>query len=192
MRGLQLAKNAGLKLEKCESIVDEKVNCTLSLQEIESTLKKYLQSSALVIVWQIQNIVWGKYENDQIKLNTEAEVNPNHWLECRIFNQNEEIHLKRKGNSLRGRYIRDDELGQGTFYVDSFSRLWGEEIGNSDGYIHLLDSERKLYMEVPCAEIGYKWYGLLTRNYIDSDSDTGLSGYIDYRFVAIEPAKDGE
>lgn len=115
MRSLQLAKNAGLKLEKFESIVDEKVNCTLSLQEIESTLKKYLQSPALVIVWQIQNIVWEKYENDQIKLNTEAEVNINHWLECRIFNQNEEIHLKRKGNSLRGRYIRDDELGQGTF-----------------------------------------------------------------------------
>ena len=37
----------------------------------------------------------------------------------------------------------------------------------------------------------FKWYGLLTRNYISSDKRTGFSGFSDYRFVAIEPAEEG-
>ena len=190
MRGLQLAKFVGLQLKECNSI-KEKINCNCLIQDIEDIFKDKLQSPSVIIVWQIQNIICGKYENGQMTFSNENEVNPTHWLECRIFNQNEEIHLKRRGDRLRGRYICD-EIGQGTFYTDSFSRLWGEESGNTDGYIHLLDRERKLYMEVPCDEVGAKWYGLLTRNYIDSDVETGLSGYVDYRFIAIEPAKDGE
>ena len=193
MRGLQLSEKVGLQLKECDSTV-EKVYCDNSLQELDSLFNK-LQSPAIIVIWQVQNIIWGKVEAGKINLHGEAEINVDHWLECRAFNQNEEIHLKRKGDKFCGRYVRD-ELGQGTFYVDSFAKLWGDEVNQSeenfDGYVRLLDKQRKLYMEVPCDEVGAGWYGLLTRNYIASDEKTGLSGYVDYRFVAIEPAKGGE
>ena len=107
-----------------------------------------------------------------------------------MFNDTEELHLKRIENKFIGRYVADIE-GKGNFYTDSFSRFWGENSGEVEGYIKLLDRQRKLYMEIPCTENNSKWYGLLTRNYIESDKLTGLSGYSDYRFVAIEPAEEG-
>ena len=47
-------------------------------------------------------------------------------------------------------------------------------------------------MMIPSDDKGKKFYGLTTRNYIDSDKATGLSGYVDYRFVALESAQDGD
>ena len=88
--------------------------------------------------------------------------------------------------------VISDAEGEGDFYVDSFARLWGENSAEADGWITLRDAPRKLSMEIPCDDGGKKFYGLTTRNYIDSDAATGLSGYVDYRFVAIESAWDGD
>ncbi len=102
---------------------------------------------------------------------TDLTPNFDEWLECRIFNRGAELHLKRDGNIFNGRLISDAE---------------------GDGWITLRDAPRKLSMEIPCDDGGKKFYGLTTRNYIDSDAATGLSGYVDYRFVAIESAWDGD
>jgi CRISPR-associated protein (TIGR03984 family) len=188
MNGLNLAKKIGLQICECQSNFLP-VTCEISLNDVEKTLNdKFKNSRAVFVAWQIQNIVWGKFENG--KIFSIAEITPQYWLECRIFNETEELHLKRIKNKLCGRYVEDTK-GTGNFYVDSFSRFWGENFGTSDGFIKLLDRQRKLFMEVPCAEKNSNWYGLLTRNYISSDEKTGLSGYTDYRFVAIEPAKEG-
>lgn len=188
MNGLNLAMESGLKICKC-AIVSDTVTCEISLNDVEKLIEdKFKKSNAIFVAWQIQNIIWGKY--DDKKLSSTAEITPQYWQECRIFNAAEEIHLKRVENKLRGRYIQDSE-GAGNFYADSFSRFWGEKSGAADGFIKLLDRQRKIYMEIPCAETDAKWYGLLTRNYISSEEKTGLSGYTDYRFVAIESAKAG-
>ena len=99
------------------------------------------------MAWQIQNIIWGKFDGE--KLSARSEVTPQFWLECRIFNETEEIHLKRIENKLRGRYVTETE-GAGNFYADSFSRFWGENSGAANGFIKLLDRQRKLFMEIPC------------------------------------------
>ena len=190
MRGLEIAKTIGLQLKQCKRN-SQKLNCGCSLQSVGELIKSTMQTAnGLIIIWQIHKITWGKLNNGQ--LSALEELQPENWLEFRIFNEDEEIHMKRAGNIFRGRYVRD-EVGQDDYYVDSFARFWGDEEENSadDGYIHLLDEQRKLYMEIPCDEAGFTWYGLLTRNYIESDETTGLSGYVDYRFVAIEPAKEG-
>ena len=188
MNGLNLAKNVGLKICECKKIFVP-VNCEISLNDVENFIRqKFKNQRAVFVAWQIQNIIWGKVEGG--KLFSNAEITPQFWLECRIFNAAEELHLKRIENKLRGRYVQDTE-GAGDFYVDSFSRFWGENSGATDGYIKLLDRQRKLFMEIPCENKNSKWYGLLTRNYISSDKTTGLSGYTDYRFVAIEPAEEG-
>ena len=98
--------------------------------------------------------------------------------------------MKRAGDKFIGRYVRD-ELGTGNFYVDSFARLFGENVSSENGWIKLEDELRKISMTIP-VDGDEKFYGLLTRNYIGSDAATGLSGYDDYRFVAIENAWDGD
>ena len=189
MNGLDLAKETELKICPCE-IVSENVTCEISLSGIENLIKENFKNQhANFVAWQIQNIIWGKYDSGEFV--TLADITPQFWLECRIFNENEELHLKRVENKFSGRYVTETE-GTDNFYADSFSRFWGENSGAADGFIKLLDKQRKLYMEIPCENNNSKWYGLLTRNYISSDEKTGLSGYTDYRFVSIESAEEGD
>lgn len=187
MSGLSLAREVGLKLRTGKSICEPVEKCAPA--DAEKILReKFGDASAIFVAWQIQNIVWGKFDGG--KISSRSELTPEYWLEFRAFNADAEIHLKRIGKNLCGRYICDG-VGTENFYVDSFARLWGENSGAEDGYVKLLDRQRKLYMEIPCAEKNSGWYGLLTRNYIGSDEKTGLSGYVDYRFVSVEPAKVG-
>lgn len=186
MSGLSLARKVGLTLRTGKSI-SEPIEC--APVDAEKILReKFGNASGIFVAWQIQNIVWGKFDGG--KISSRSELTPEYLLECRAFNADAEIHLKRVGKTLRGRFIQDG-TGADNFYVDSFARLWGENSGAAEGYIKLLDRQRKLYMEIPCAETNSSWYGLLTRNYIGGDVKTGLSGYVDYRFVSIEPAKVG-
>lgn len=186
MTGLELAKN-NLRLRACKKI-SAQIEC--SPQELEKILQEKI-SPAIFVAWQIQSIVWGKFDGEKLLLKENLAPNFDDWLECRIFNRYEEIHLKRNGEIFSGRYISDAE-GNEDFYVDSFARLWGENSSEADGWIKLEDKPRKLSMEIPCDDGGKKFYGLTTRNYIDSDAATGLSGYVDYRFVALESAWDGD
>ena len=156
MNGLDLAKN-NLQLRECKKI-SAQINC--STQELEKILREKI-SGGIFIAWQIQNVIRGKFDGKKLLLEENLPPNFDDWLECRIFNEREEIHLKRSGNIFSGRYVRDED-GTGNFYVDSFAQLLDEN------------------------------FGLTTRNYIDSDAATGLSGYVDYRFVAIDSVKDGD
>ena len=211
MSGLDLARQVGLRLGEGKKFF-ELIDCPTT--EIEKILREKI-SEGIFVAWQVQSVTWGKFDGERLLLKDDAAPDldqrscddPDHvvkeaapdlddWLECRIFNRQEEIHLKRAGNNFVGRFVRD-EAGTGTFYVDSFSRLWGERTAATGDWITLTDAPRKISMTLPCAVVDKKSYGLLTRNYIGSDAArqdaTGLSGYVDYRFVAIEPADwDGD
>ena len=188
MSGLDLAKQTELKICPCK-IISENLSCEISLNDVKKILQdKFQKKDAIFVAWQIQNIIWGKYDGE--KLLSPSEITAQYWQECRIFNETEELHLKRIENEMRGRYVTEID-GTGNFYADSFARFWGENSGNENGFIKLLDKQRKLFMAVPCENKNSKWYGLKTRNYISSDEETGLSDYSDYRFVAIEPAEEG-
>ena len=188
MNGLDLAKFLGLK--SCAGKVHSEPVEFSSTEALEKFLREKL-FFGIFVAWQVQSIVWGKFDGEKLLLKDNQSLNVDDWLECRIFNRQEELHLKRTGENFSGRYICDI-AGEEKFYVDSFARLWGERKNSSDGWIKLCDEERKLSMTIPCDDGGRKFYGLLTRNYIGSDEDTGLSGYVDYRFVAIESAWDGD
>lgn len=185
MSGLDLAKRVGLKLGECKS--DSK-QVEWSVWKLEEKLRGKI-SDGIFVAWQIQSIIWGKFDGEKFASTEPFDVDD--WLECRIFNTDEEIHLKRSGEKFVGRYVQDAE-GTGNFYVDSFARFWGEDISTKDGLIKLEDAPRKISMTIPCNDGGKKRYGLTTRNYIGSDDATGLSGYVDYRFVVIESAWDGD
>ena len=158
-------------------------------ETLEQKVQNLIHSNSIVVVWQIHNIVWGRYQNNKLEL-FDGAINTDFYQEIRVFNEIEELHLIKTDNEFNGRYIKDG-IGQEVRYVDSFSRFWGEKYIINDGFIELRDIGRKISLKIPFDEkfSDTKYLGLTTRNYIGSDENTGLSGYIDYRFLSISSAE---
>ena len=165
----------------------------VSLARKEAALCEKLETlgmkEANVVVWQVQGIAWGRWQNGSLKLAGDAAKKCSLWLEFRVFNEEEELHLKKSGDLWLGRW-RKDGVGEATEYVDSISRFWGERVEAADapeGYMKLEDAARKLKQILPQAEERAKYYGLVTRSYIGYEA-TGQAGYADYRYVRIAAA----
>ena len=165
----------------------------VSLARKEAALCEKLETlgmkEANVVVWQVHGITWGRWQNGSLKLAGDAAKKCSLWLELRVFNEEEELHLKKSGDMWLGRW-RKDGAGEATEYVDSISRFWGEMVAAADaleGYMKLEDAARKLKEILPQAEEHAKYYGLVTRSYIGYEA-TGQAGYADYRYVRIAAA----
>lgn len=165
----------------------------VSLARKEPALCEKLETlgmkEANVVVWQVHGITWGRWQNGSFKLAGDAAKKCSLWLELRVFNEEEELHLKKSGDMWLGRW-RKDGAGEATEYVDSISRFWGERVEAADapeGYMKLEDAARKLKQILPQAEEHAKYYGLVTRSYIGYEA-TGQAGYADYRYVRIAAA----
>ena len=165
----------------------------VSLERKEAALCEKLEvlgmKEANVVVWQVHGITWGRWQNGSLKLAGDAAKKCSLWLELRVFNEEEELHLKKSGDLWLGRW-RKDGAGEATEYVDSISRFWGEMVEAADlpeGYMKLEDAARKLKQILPQAEEHAKYYGLVTRSYIGYEA-TGQAGYADYRYVRIAAA----
>ena len=165
----------------------------VSLARKEAALCEKLEvlgmKEANVVVWQVHGITWGRWQNGSFKLAGDAAKKCSLWLELRVFNEEEELHLKKSGDMWLGRW-RKDGAGEATEYVDSISRFWGEMVEAADlpeGYMKLEDAARKLKQILPQAEEHAKYYGLVTRSYIGYEA-TGQAGYADYRYVRIAAA----
>ena len=165
----------------------------VSLARKEAALCEKLETlgmkEANVVVWQVHGITWGRWQNGSLKLAGDVAKNCSLWLELRVFNEEEELHLKKSGDLWLGRW-RKDGAGEATEYVDSISRFWGERVEAADapeGYMKLEDAARKLKQILPQAEERAKYYGLVTRSYIGYEA-TGQAGYADYRYVRIAAA----
>ena len=170
------SERLAVSLARKEAALCEKIE-TLGMKE------------ANVVVWQVHGIVWGCWQNGSLKLAGDAAKKCSLWLELRVFNEEEELHLKKSGDLWLGRW-RKDGAGEATEYVDSISRFWGEMVEAADlpeGYMKLEDAARKLKQILPQAEEHAKYYGLVTRSYIGYEA-TGQAGYADYRYVRIAAA----
>ena len=122
MNGLSLARKIGLELRAGKNIC-EPVEC--APVDAEKVLReKFGDASAIFVAWQIQNIVWGKFDGG--KISSRSELTPEYWLECRFFNADAELHLKRVGKNLRGRYICDGMALR--IFTSTVSRGSGEKI----------------------------------------------------------------
>ena len=170
------SERLAVSLARKEAALCEKIE-TLGMKE------------ANVVVWQVHGITWGRWQNGSLKLAGDAAKKCSLWLELRVFNEEEELHLKKSGDLWLGRW-RKDGAGEATEYVDSISRFWGERVEAADapeGYMKLEDAARKLKQILPQAEEHAKYYGLVTRSYIGYEA-TGQAGYADYRYVRIAAA----
>ena len=145
---------------------------------------------ASVVLWQVHGITWGRWLDGALHLAGETAKKPALWLELRVFNEEEELHLKKSGDSWRGRWRRDG-AGETTEYIDSIARFWGKRVESAadvpEGYMKLEDTARKLTQTLPKVEESATYYGLVTRSYIGYEA-TGQAGYVDYRYVRIAAA----
>ena len=156
-------------------------------------LREIGMKDATLVLWQVQGVAWGRWQGGGLRLAGDEEKRCALWRELRIFNDEEELHLKKIGARWRGR-LRRDGTGKATEYVDSIARFWGErgeaakESENvPDGYMKLVDTARKLTLLLPQVEPQAKYYGLVTRSYIGYEA-TGQAGYTDCRYVRIASA----
>lgn len=83
MSGLDLAKQTELKIYPCK-IVSENVSIEISMIEIEKLVRqKFKNNRTIFVAWQIQNIIWGKF--DGAKFFSPSEITAQYWLEFRIL-----------------------------------------------------------------------------------------------------------
>ena len=119
------------------------------------------------------------------KLYYDEEWNINLCHEVRIFDENKELHLMKDGKMLVGRLVVDG-MGENVSYVDSIAPMWGYATESEKGFTRLQDEPRKLELTVPANIVKEKRCGLVTRNYVVSDDESGLSGYGDYRYLGLQ------
>lgn len=167
-----------------------------SWQELLTVLAEALPEGGLVTAWLPQQVLWGRYNGKGFAFPQGSSLTE-HVLELRVFSSEAEVYARNRGdNTYLVRICHDYPAGAAAGlpepdkavaieYVDSLSRLWGENTGFADGYVALEDKERKIRLEIPVDDGSYQYYGLVTRNYIGY-TDNNQAGYVDSRYVAIE------
>ena len=164
-----------------------------SWQELLTVLAEALPEGGLVTAWLPQQVLWGLYDGKGFTFAKASSLTEN-VLEMRVFSKEAEVYARNRGdNTYLVRICHDYPAGAAaagaegmeTEYVDSLSRLWGENAGVADGYAVLQDADRKIQMKIPVDDGSHKYYGLVTRNYIGY-TENNQAGYVDSRYVAIE------
>lgn len=164
------------------------IDIPATMAALQAKLQDSDFQAGFVIFWQIDSIRWGRWESGQLHF-PETAPQDRLMLEVRVFNENEELHLLKQGERFRGRY-RNDSEGETAEYVDSASRFWGRRTQAqecAEGYMRLIDSDRKLQMLLPAIDTEAEYYALETRSYVGINEQTAQAGYVDYRFKAILP-----
>ena len=178
-------KPTGIKAVK-SLIEDMAIPATMA--DLQAKLQELDFQTGVFVLWHVDAISWGKWESGQLHFPDKA-PRDGLLLEVRVFNENEELHLLKRGGGFQGRYRKDGE-GEKAEYIDSASRFWGRKTQPqecAEGYMRLVDGDRKLQMLLPAIDAEAEYYALETRSYVGINEQTAQAGYVDYRFKAILP-----
>lgn len=154
-----------------------------------STAKEFMKHDGLVITWSVHEVKWGYYKQGAFQFSDcTTDVDTAFLQDMRIFNDVEELRLTVQHGEVVYRYI-SDESGEPVKYVDSMSRLIGEnnagyaQLNRVEDFTYLIDTGRKLSQIIPISTSKQYCY-LTTRNYIGYLENYQAS-YTDYRYVNI-------
>ena len=106
----------------------------VSLARKEAALCEKLETlgmkEANVVVWQVHGITWGCWQNGSLKLAGDVAKNCSLWLELRVFNEEEELHLKKSGDLWLGRWRKDGAGRRNTLTAShaSGAKWWRQRI----------------------------------------------------------------
>ncbi|HDR05278.1 MAG TPA: hypothetical protein ENN84_08555 [Candidatus Marinimicrobia bacterium] len=164
----------------------EMVHSVESFYHLEQIFDKNGLTKAFAIFYFVNKTAWARVERAKFifKSNTVTEKDFQFITECRIFNHEGEIFLKKgKSGKLEGR-IRFDGQGELIEAVDVRQLILGRPNGNAEGF-YLLQEEQGRSGWVPYdGKLSDSDHlAVQTRNYL---SYSGLNaGYIDSRLVGI-------
>ena len=137
-------------------------------------------------------VKFGRVSDGKLAFFDGTDIDMDDLLELRIFNNDAEHHIKRKGLAFDVQVITDGaEGGEVIEYVDSKSNIFGDCLEVANGYAKLWEEGRKIAMSVPVDEKA-SHYAVKTRSYITYDNDTNQAGFGYYRFLDIVNAERGE
>ena len=152
-------------------------------------LKKHDLKGALIALWQINKIVWGKWDGEKLTLLDGSSVDTALLQELRAFTDKAELRLVATGSLLQGRFIADsDNEAEQYEHIDTANRFWGKVTAQTDSSITVTDKERKLTQTLPLPDdltAPPEYLYLKLRSYISYDKTTAQAGYADYRYLKI-------
>ena len=164
----------------------EQVTLPAAEDGVRAALEWRGMREATAVVWQVNCIRCGIWRDGAFRFADERPLDTALTRELRVFDAVGELHLRREGQELRGRF-RADGTGEPAEYVDSMARFWGER--RDDGaWMILRDSDRKLELRLPALAQPSRYAGLVTRSYIGIHAATAQAGYVDFRYLAIAAA----
>ena len=140
-----------------------------------------------VVAHCVNEIKMGWYKDGSFIFADGDSVNDAYLQQMRVFNDNEEILIKKTGHNYWVRKI-SDTCGSDVKTVDSTSTIFGKRADSNnlpDDFVMVYEPGRKVKLILPVKEKSEK-YCVTTRSYITYDDNTGQSGYGYYRYVAIE------
>ncbi len=121
---------------------------------------------------------------------SDGEIPDDRYLdEIRLFNDKEEVLLKKAGKGYIVRIIRDTE-GNSVKAVDSVSPVFGHFVEDEKlpaGFARVCEPGRKVVLILPVEDAAAS-YSVRTRSYITyNEKATGQAGYGFFRYVSIAP-----
>lgn len=159
--------------------------------------KAYLEKldGCAVILWNYDGQHSGKVHGGKIVCYDNAAFDEDNMSEIRIFDQNQELHVKRgRNNELMGRLRHDGETQNSetaavVTYTDAQNILYGATAESEKGEYRLLKEDRGIEVKIPGSFPTNQRVSLTIRNYIDYN-EVGMAGYVDARFVEINKVND--
>lgn len=178
-----LAEN-GLELRSINTkfiLVDE-------AKDLARALEEQFNSDGYVVAYQTNKLLIGRYESRTFKFYNADRIDDRFLIKVRIFNQTRELFLWKVNGVLSGR-LRIDTEGDESFVVDAYQQLWGTDQRRVDPHFTKIFEERGTELILPFSSLEVdnrkNKVFIKTRNYIEYNSKTCLSTYVDCRFVGF-------
>lgn len=161
---------------------------SLTEQELIQLLNEKLHNpqDTMLMFWQANAVYSAILQQQNLNYSQQSPYIAEHILEIRAFNASEELYIKRTYAGFTWRY-RLDTPGNTQEYLDSAARIWGELAINKQtpqAFTCYKDTGRRISLCIPCP-LKSKYAELLTRSYIEYDSNTNQAYYSDYRYLGF-------
>ncbi|MCI4626757.1 MAG: CRISPR-associated protein Csx19 [Candidatus Magnetoovum sp. WYHC-5] len=167
-------------------------------------IEKYIKTPSYFVAYLFSKVLIGRYnEKKFISYDNQPNIFPKYLIKLRIFNENEEIYLWRKSESIFAwRYKKDEENHEQSpcaeqSIIDVKQILWGTKVEgykcNEGSDWVCLSEERGMKLIIPFNINKFTKYNqeednsknrvkILTRHYIEYN-EIGQAGYVDARMV---------
>lgn len=175
--------------------LNSKVESYTIESQVKAEVKKYFESHAFVVAYLVNEVLFGKYENNEFVFPKNKKIEEKFIVQLRVFNEDKELFIRKKGNKFLCRF-RDDSNGDTTECVDTDQIISGIKITDyeeSDFFkIESKKSRKPLLIPFSFENLSDgNRPAIKVRNYIGYNGIMQAE-YVDSRFVTFTNTSCGE